>query len=68
MGPDAEMLELARRIKANWPDFKADEYALAYFLQSWCEEKEAQEPARWRMRLRNEAIDTARGVGRGSDA
>jgi hypothetical protein len=44
MGPDAEFLALARGIKANWPDFKADEYALAYFLQDWCEKQEAAAP------------------------
>jgi hypothetical protein len=43
MGPDEFCLELAREIKANWPDFKADEYALAYMIQDWCERKEKEE-------------------------
>lgn len=44
MGPDEISLNMARAIKENWPDFAADEYALAYFIQGWCEKNIPEEP------------------------
>jgi hypothetical protein len=42
MGPDEDCMALAQVIKAKYP-MEADVYQLAYTIQAWCEEREAQE-------------------------